>query len=101
MKCVINGVITEMLPKEVEAIQAEHYRQEREYWISVNYSDAVNEEIRKKYSASEEFAILRQRDEKPDEYMAYYAYCEECKDFVKKKKAEANEVNLWQQTLKP
>lgn len=101
MKCVINGIATEMAPEEVEAIQAEHYRQEREYWISVNYSYAVNAEIRKKYSESQEFAILRQRDEKPEEYMAYYAYCEECKALVKKKKAEANEVNLWQQILKP
>ena len=38
---------------------------------------------------SQEFAILRQKDEKPEEYNAYYAYCEECKDFVKAKKEGA------------
>ena len=35
---------------------------------------------------SQEFAILRQKDEKPEEYNAYYAYCEACKVFVKAKK---------------
>lgn len=58
------------------------------YWTSVDYSDAVNNEIRKRYSESQEFAILRQQTAKPDEYDAYFAYCEECKLFVKAKKAE-------------
>jgi hypothetical protein len=47
------------------------------------YDDAVDAEIRKRYSISQEFAILRQRDEKLEEYAAYYAYCEECKAYVK------------------
>ena len=47
--------------------------------LSKHYGDLVNEKIRRKYSTSEELAMLRQRDEKPDEYAAYNAYVEECK----------------------
>lgn len=61
-------------------------KQQRAYWREVDLGEAVNIEIRKKYSISEEFAILRQRDEKPEEYAEYFAYCEQCKDFVKRKK---------------
>lgn len=63
---------------------------ERRYWTTTDYDSAVNAEIRKRYTASQEFAILRQRDEKPEEYTAYYAYCEECKVYVKQKKEEYN-----------
>ena len=43
----------------------------------INYNEAVDNEVRKRYSISQEFAILRQKDEKPEEYDDYYAYCEE------------------------
>lgn len=59
---------------------------EKEYWQNIDYNDAVNTEIRKKYTESQEFSILRQRDTKPDEYAEYYSYCEECKAYVKAKK---------------
>lgn len=59
------------------------------YWLTIPYDDAVDAEIRKRYTVSQEFAILRQRDEKPEEYAAYYAYCEECKVYVKEKQAAA------------
>ena len=65
-------------------------KSEQEYLQSINYDEAVDSEIRKKYSVSEEFAILRQRDSKQEEYSAYYAYCEECKAYVKKMIAESN-----------
>jgi hypothetical protein len=54
-----------------------------QYWKSITYEQAVNAEIRKKYSMSKEFAILRQKDEKPEEYAEYFAYCEQCKAYVK------------------
>lgn len=44
------------------------------------------QKIRERYTESQEFAILRQQNEKPDEYAEYYAYCEECKAFVKRMK---------------
>ena len=42
-------------------------------------SRLVDEKIREKYSISEQIALLRQRDEKPDEYTAFYEYAEACK----------------------
>lgn len=51
----------------------------------LSYEDYVNSLIREKYSVSEEFAILRQRDTKPEEYAEYFAFCEECKKIAKAK----------------
>lgn len=44
-----------------------------------DYGNQVNDLIRRRYSLSEELGILRQKDEKPDEYREYFAFCEECK----------------------
>lgn len=76
---IMEMVYRDMTEEEI----AELDNVELEYWKSVDYEEAVDNEIRKKYSASAEFAILRQKEEKPDEYASYYAYCEECKSFVK------------------
>ena len=43
------------------------------------YKNRVNLLIRQKYDLSDEIALHRQQQEKPEEYAAYYAYCEECK----------------------
>ena len=51
--------------------------------LSKVYGDHVNVKIRDRYSLSEELAILRQRDEKPNEYAEYNAYVEECKAAAK------------------
>jgi hypothetical protein len=83
MKINENGIVRDMTDEEIAAVQAENERAEREYWTTVSYGSAVDAEIRRRYSVSEEFAILRQKDEKPAEYDVYYAYCEECKKRVK------------------
>lgn len=49
------------------------------------YETKVNELIRRRYSVSQELAILRQREAKPEEFAAYNAYAEACK-------AEAREL---------
>lgn len=86
-KQIGNSVIEyELTPSEIAEIEAQQQKAEREYWQSVSYEDAVNAEIRKQYTESAEFAILRQKDEKPNEYAEYYSYCEECKAYVKEKK---------------
>ena len=77
---ILEMVYRDMTEEEV----AELDKAESDYWKSINYEEAVDNEIRKKYSASAEFAILRQKEEKPDEYASYYAYCEECKAFVRR-----------------
>ena len=43
------------------------------------YSSLVSEMIRKRYSLDAELAILRQRDEKPEEFAEYHAFAEACK----------------------
>lgn len=83
MKKYINGKYIELTPEEITALEAEREAAEREYWQTVNYDEAVNAKIRERYTESQEFAIIRQKDEKPEEFEAYYAYCEECKAFVK------------------
>lgn len=50
------------------------------------YAEKVNMLVREKYSVSDELAIQRQRDTKPEEFQAYYDFVEECKE-----KAKANE----------
>lgn len=86
MKKYINGKYIEMTASEIEAMKAEAEKAEYEHWQSIPYDDAVNSKIRERYSDSQEFAILRQRDEKPEEYLEYYEYCEICKAYVKEKK---------------
>ena len=49
-----------------------------------SYGELVEQLIRRKYTVSAELAILRQRDEKPDEFTAYNAYAEQCKAEAKK-----------------
>lgn len=49
------------------------------------YENYVNSLIREKYTLSQELAILRQKDTKPEEYNAYNAYCEMCKIEAKAK----------------
>ena len=87
-KININGVTREMTPEEVAQMQTEAERAEKEYWASIPYEEAVNARIRERYTESQEFAVLRQKDEKPEEYAEYYTYCEECKAFVKSMKAK-------------
>jgi hypothetical protein len=84
----INGDYRDMTPAEIAEMEAANAQSERDYWQNTPYDEAVDAEIRKRYSVSQEFAILRQKEEKPEEYVAYYAYCEECKAFVKAKKGD-------------
>ena len=88
MRTFDGKVYRDMTPEEIAEMNAGAEQAEREYWASIPYDEAVNDEIRKRYSESQEFAILRQKEEKPEEYDQYYAYCEECKAYVKQKKEE-------------
>lgn len=78
----------DMTAEEITAMQTAAEQAERDYWQSVDYGEAVHAEIRKRYTESQEFAVLRQKDEKPEEYAEYYAYCEACKAYVREKIAE-------------
>lgn len=49
----------------------------------VPYEVLVERKIRARYSISQELAILRQRDEKPEEFNEYFSFCEDCKKAAK------------------
>jgi hypothetical protein len=52
------------------------------------YPKLVEEAIREKYSLSDELAILRQRDSKPEEFEEYNTFVEQCKADIKAKFSE-------------
>lgn len=86
MRIYDNGVYRDLTQEEILQREQEQLNITKEYWSNTPYEEAVNTEIRKRYSESQEFAILRQKDEKPEEYQGYYDYCEECKAYVKEMK---------------
>ena len=75
MRIFDGKVYRDMTAEEIAEMNAGAEQFEREYWTSIPYDEAVNAEIRKRYSESQEFAILRQKEKKPEEYDQYYAYC--------------------------
>lgn len=42
----------------------------------------VDDKISEKYSVSHQIAILRQKEEKPEEFKEFYAFAEKCKEEV-------------------
>lgn len=53
------------------------------YLKNMTYDKYIVYLIRKRYTQNDEFAILRQKDRKPDEYAEYDSYCEQCKTQAK------------------
>lgn len=72
---VMQALTRDATPEE-ERVYAE---EKKKYLEAKTYAQRVSEYIREKYSLDAELAILRQKEEKPEEYAAYYAYAEECK----------------------
>ena len=75
-KC-INGVKTPLTEEEIAEMKNE--------LLNIPYEQRVVDRIRQVYSVDDELAILRQRDTKPDEFIAY-------NDFVEEIKAQEREV---------
>ena len=75
-KC-INGVKMPLTEEEIAEAKNE--------LLKIPYEQRVVDRIRLKYSVDDELAILRQRDTKPDEFIAYH-------DFVERIKAEEKEA---------
>ena len=53
---------------------------EYDRWSTISYEALVAKLIHKSYSIDSELAILRQKDEKPEEYQTYYNFAESCKE---------------------
>jgi len=74
------------LPEHYEELSQEELDKEKARNDALKHrieAEHINDLIRERYSLSDELAILRQRDEKPEEYKEYFAFCEECKKQVK------------------
>ena len=52
MRIYENGKYRDMTPSEIAEMEAQAAEQERQYWQTTPYDDAVDAEIRKKYSIS-------------------------------------------------
>ena len=91
VKAFVNGKMVDitLTPEEVSAMEREQERQEAEYWQNVSEGEAVNAEIRKRYSVDEELAILRQMvgnllgDKPRGEHDEYFSYCESSREHVR------------------
>ncbi len=68
--------------EQIKAEGWEEYTPEFEEYVPT-YEERVVELIRQRYSVDDEIAILRQKDTKADEFDAWYAYCEQCKQEAK------------------
>lgn len=82
MKIYENGTCRDMTVDEIEALKVaseEHEMRERESFLALPYAERVEYLIRKRYTISDELAILRQREDKPEEFAEYNEFAEECK----------------------
>lgn len=69
------------------------YAAERDGKLEQVKSRAIEERIREKYSISDEFALHRQRDRKPEEFAEYDAFVEQIKAEVKAEIERQREAN--------
>ena len=72
MKKYVNGQYIEMTQEEIEALKNDV--------PPVPYKDRVIDRIRAVYSVDDEIAIIRQRDVKPEEFLAYNELVERIKE---------------------
>ena len=57
----------------------------------ISYEELIIRLVRSEYSIDEEFAILRQRETKAEEFQTYYDFVEQCKTAARKFVAEREE----------
>jgi len=73
----------EEITKEIEGETITMYKCEYVIVNNVTEGDIVDAMLRTKYSMSQEFAILRQRDSKSEEFNEYNTFAEQCKTIAK------------------
>lgn len=71
MRVYEDGIYREMTEQEIAEMEANK--------PNIPYEQRVVARIRERYSVDDELAILRQRDTKPDEFIAYNEYVETIK----------------------
>ena len=80
IKYLTCDIVVNDRPQVSESVKAELIAKQKDK----KYELRVEELIRKRYSLSQELAILRQRNSKSSEFTIYNAYAEECKSQAKK-----------------
>lgn len=60
-------------------------------YYHINREEMIAKVINTRYSIDEQIALLRQRDSKPEEYDAFYAFAEEVKRKVSEEYAQYGE----------
>jgi hypothetical protein len=73
-KIMVNGVIRDMTPEEIAELEAMQ--------VTPNRKEQIVSAIRERYSVDDEFAILRQRDSKPEEFQEYFDFVESIKQNI-------------------
>lgn len=71
------------IDNKIIEISEEDLQQQIQEQEKLSYPQLVESMIRQKYSVSDELAILRQRDTKPEEFTEYNNFCEQCKSTAK------------------
>lgn len=66
----------------------EKYNARKQKQDNEEYENKIVSLIRKKYNVNQELAILRQRDAKPQEFVEYNEYVEQCKEQVKNERKQ-------------
>lgn len=78
-----NIPMREVYTEQADCIRVSYVAGVTEPVPALPYEERVETLIRERYTVSDELAILRQRDTKPEEFAAYFAFCEECKARIK------------------
>ena len=73
---LVNGAVVEIAEQDKPA------------YHPYTYEQLVELKIRTRYTVSDELALLRQRDVKPEEFAEYNAFCEQCKAEAKQEIGE-------------
>ena len=84
-----NGICRDMTEEEIAQMQAEREAAQRAEWLNITYGDAVNNEVRRKYSQQAVEAIINNyladstNAEHVREFFELQEYREQCKAYVK------------------
>lgn len=78
----VNGAVIPLSDKQKETIAAKK-EAERKKYLQDDYENYIVTLLREKYTLNQELAILRQKEEKPEEYQEYFNYAEACKTKAK------------------
>ena len=79
---MINFNVVEETTKDSDGNDIIQYKAEYILVPALDKETIVNELVRRKYTLSEELALLRQRDSKAGEFTEYNTFAEECKDLA-------------------